>query len=304
MKFALLAMPTVASLAVTGLGQTTLASPTVVDAASFLTYLPSGGALATIFVSGLTGTPGLVTAPSSSPLPYQLAGVEITINNSPAPILAVVTAPAGSTSPSQINFQVPLERNATSFNSASPTAMTLSQEGNGQIQVPVSGAALVYPNPGASFAYLEGAFFADSSGNVIAQHASDYSRVTAQNPAHPGETIVLYGNDLFRVWPPPPIGFPAPAQPAFQPGFETSVGWAPSLPNPLYLLPPTTGQSLQVEILFAGLAPGQIGVEQLNILIPSGITPGLWGLAFEELCPQQVMTCQNRLSKIVLVPIM
>jgi hypothetical protein len=45
--------------------------------------------LASIFVSGLTGTPGITVTPSLSLLPPELAGITVTVNGATAPILAV-----------------------------------------------------------------------------------------------------------------------------------------------------------------------------------------------------------------------
>jgi hypothetical protein len=60
----------------------------VVNSASFQSGLPAGGALATVFVSGLAGLkPGTFTAPASQPLPHTLGGVSVVLNNDYAPLL-------------------------------------------------------------------------------------------------------------------------------------------------------------------------------------------------------------------------
>ena len=63
----------------------------IVNAASFQTGMPNVGGLASIFVSCLTGTPGLVTA-QSLPLPSQLAGISVAIDGIPGPILAIYSS--------------------------------------------------------------------------------------------------------------------------------------------------------------------------------------------------------------------
>ncbi len=52
--------------------------------------MPRGGALATLFCYGLSGDPGIVTASTTTPLPFELGGVQVTVNGALAPILAVV----------------------------------------------------------------------------------------------------------------------------------------------------------------------------------------------------------------------
>ncbi|HXP86667.1 MAG TPA: hypothetical protein VN841_18195 [Bryobacteraceae bacterium] len=268
--------------------------PPPVDSASFAAGLPLGGALGTIFVSGLTGKPGLVVAASLSPLSFELAGVRVTVNGAPAPILAVAIPTAGSSAPGQINFQVPLERNTTA---GETYTMSVSQTGNGQVRV-----------PGAVFdvSYLIGGFFADANQYVIAQHASDYSTVTVQNPAHAGETIIAYANNFFQVWPPPPIGIPVPSQPLFQ----LNTGVYPGL-NHLVLVGPMglqmASRSPDLQILFAGLAPGLVGVEQLNIVIPANQGPGDWALIFSNVPPvgscNPLKDCKETDSRPVYLPV-
>jgi uncharacterized protein (TIGR03437 family) len=253
-----------------------------VNAASFQPGLPNGGALATMFVSGLTAPPinakpGVYVA-SGLPLPYQLGGVQVGFYGYNAPILAVVIPETGSSQYSQINFQVPLERNIQSGIPADlASGMVVSYNGADYIV-----AAGVFP------AAPYGAFFADTNGFAIAQHASDYSLVTQEHPAHPGEAIIAYGDDFFRVWPGPPIGLPAPLQPLIMAGI---VPFQAKLYLQLYpgngSVNPITGigpgclaTTPALTTTFLGLAPGQIGVEQVNFVVPANQQPGTWQLFF------------------------
>jgi uncharacterized protein (TIGR03437 family) len=237
---------------------------TVVNAASFQTGVPAGGSLASIFVSGLSGTPGLITAPSPSPVASKLAGVQVFINGELAPILAVYIPPPGQNAYAQINIQVPIERNVS----------------------PDTGKLAVFQDPNQSDMLTPlplptwGGFFSDQNGFGVAQHASDYSTVTPENPAHAGEAIIVYANGFFRTWPPPPIGFPTPAQPLF----VTTIPY-PQFPGQLYLqrLPPPSDPScpqFAVNTTFKGLAPGLVGVEQINFVVPANQQPGDWDLFF------------------------
>jgi uncharacterized protein (TIGR03437 family) len=247
----------------------------VVNSASFQSGLPAGGGLATIFCSGSdpTGTvkPGTYLAPTSLPLPYQLGGFYVGINNTASPVLAVVVTGSGKSLNAQINFQVPIERNASLFNPPDGYPGILS----------TCGVLGVIPLPPQS---QWGGFFADATGHAAAQHASDYSPVTLQNPAHPGETIIAYADDFFPVWPSPPVGFPAPQQPLFQllPGVIRGAA------NHLYLQDypqlDFKGRSYAntpaLQMTFQGLAPGLVGVEQINFVVPVNQQPGDWALFF------------------------
>jgi uncharacterized protein (TIGR03437 family) len=248
----------------------------VVNAASFQPGLPAGGSLATAFCSNLTHTgstkPGIYIA--SSPVPYELGGLSVSVNGARAPILAVVITSSGAVWNAQINFQVPLERNVSVRNSRFPGSMGAGQSG-------------LEPLPDLP---QWGGFFSDANGYAIAQHASDYSPVTPENPAHPGETIIAYANDFFTVWPPPPIGSPVPPQPLFQILKLTGVYF----PGYVYLQNYPTldfhgnswASTRALETPFLGLAPGMIGVEQINFVVPANQQPGDWALFFNAgSCP-------------------
>jgi hypothetical protein len=211
----------------------------------------------------------------------------VVVNGSYAPILAVVVTSSGGVTYGQVNFQVPLERNVSEF---APQAGSYG----GNLQVCVSGCLQMglqmapLPKP------FEGGFFADANGYAVAQHASDYSRVTLQNPAHPGETIIAYADNFYTVWPPPPIGIPAPAQPLLQyiPGSILGLEGPPGnlylQPLPAYVCnpidmgqcgyPPSTPP---LQTTFLGLAPGLVGVEQINFVVPASQRPGTYPLFFD-----------------------
>jgi len=110
--------------------------------------------------------------------------------------------------------------------------------------------------------------------------------VTAQNPAHSGETIIVYANNFFTVWPPPPIGFPTPSQPLFVPmtPYPGTTGYL-FLQSPPQVLPGLNKGSCAntpaLNVTFEGLAPGLVGVEQINFVVPS-LSPGNYALFFNS----------------------
>ena len=164
--------------------QPTVKVLSVVNSASFQSSLPLGGGLATVFCSGLPYPPwimpGSFVAPGGTSLPYQLDGIAIEVNGGPAPILSVYVPPAGQSTPTQINFQVPAARNSTLSSGIDNGSLTISVFSLGPGNQGVFGTlAALTPLPGSSL----GGFFTDINGNAIAQHA-DNSLVAVQNPAH------------------------------------------------------------------------------------------------------------------------
>jgi hypothetical protein len=173
----------------------------------------------------------------------------------------VYVPPTASTGYAQINFQVPLNwNNPASF---SPASLTVLQVGSLDTLTPV------WPSSGG--------FYSDPNGFATAQHA-DFTVVSSQNPAHPGETISVYADDFFRTYPPPPIGYPTPAQPLFTPVYVGPFGDLYLQARPLKDAANPNGDncpsSNPVRITFIGLAPGLIGTEQINFLIPANQPPG------------------------------
>ena len=242
----------------------------VFNAATFQSGLPAGGGLATAYCPTYNAKPGIYVASTTSPLPFELGGLRVNINDGNAPILAVIIPPPGESQYAQVNFQVPQERNSSIIVAqGSPGFMTC---GNG----------LMSPLPALP---SWGGFFSDANGYAVAQHASDFSQVTTDNPAHPGETIIAYADDFFPVWPPPPVGFPVPPQPQFKARSPKDTNIRD--PGLLYLQAyPLTVNNIggpntpPLVVTFAGLAPGQVGVEQINFVVPDDQQPGDWALFY------------------------
>ena len=83
--------------------------------------------------------------------------------------------------------------------------------------------------------------------------------VTPTNPIHPGDTITIYATGLGRTNPGMVAGLPAPSSP---------------LPTAL-IQPTVTLGGTALGIAYAGLAPGQIGVYQINASVPKTVAEGL-----------------------------
>ena len=145
----------------------------IVNAASYEEGISPGG-LATIFGENLTTVSDVVLA-NSDPLPLRLAGVQVFVSGLPAPIYGIAYANGQD----QISIQVPYD---------APPGLDAAE-----IQV-VRLGVLVADFFTDSFTEDPGIFTYDA-GLAIAQ-ASDYSLIGPDNPAIPGEPLVLYVTGL------------------------------------------------------------------------------------------------------------
>jgi uncharacterized protein (TIGR03437 family) len=186
------------------------------------------GTIVQIFGSGLAAVTGSTTVP----LPKALNGTSVLIGGELAPLYFV--------SSGQINAQIPVD-------------LLPGQEY--QILV-VANNAFTTPDTIRIAAVTPG-IARLTNGQVIAQHA-DFSLVTQDSPAKPGEFLVAYlaGMGLTDT----PVGTGAQA---------------PSLP----LASVNTSASVRVDgeeasVLFAGLTPGFIGLYQINFQVPADAQSG------------------------------
>jgi uncharacterized protein (TIGR03437 family) len=208
----------------------------ITNAASFVPGM-AGGGLITIFGKGLTNASGITQA-GTLPLPFELAGTSVAISGVRAPILAV----ADVNGLQQINVQAPYP--PFSFVGDHPIVVVSNNGSTASVQ-----ASVINAQPGI--------FLVDAATPAI-QHASDYALVTQANPAGKGEAIIVYATGLGDAAPRPPLGQPASANP-----LSVSVG--------------TTSATIggrPAEVLWSGLAPGFVGVNQVNVRVPLDAASG------------------------------
>ncbi len=136
----------------------------------------------------------------------------------------------------QVNFQVPWE-----------TA-------TGAAIVRVNGVELARVEVGAA---VPAVFLANGVGVVV--HHADNTLVTNERPLVAGESAYLYATGLGAVENQPVTGEAAST---------TQLSRVRSVPT-------VTLAGRSCEVQFAGLAPGLVGVYQINIRVPEGITSGL-----------------------------
>jgi len=193
------------------------------------------GEMATAFGTNFMASSGIKLT-SGLPLPSSFLNLSLSVNGSPAPLIAVDNLNGQQ----QINFQVPWEV------ANGPNAM-IAVLNNGtagaSISVPVLGA-----EPGI-FNYSTGG---NTFGTIL--HANFQLADTA-HPAQAGETVLIYCTGLGAVASPPADG---------EPGNGQSTTARPSV---------TIGGT-QALVSFSGLAPGFIGLYQINAEVPAGLTTG------------------------------
>lgn len=207
----------------------------VLNGASFAptTFPISGGSLLTLF--------GAQLAPAQQsfqtvPLPTNLAGVTVTIDGVLAPLFFVAAG--------QINLQAP-------FGVTGPTAtIVVNNNGNlsNEVIVPVANSS-------------PGIFSRDQNGIGFGTitHA-DFSLITPQDPALPGETVIIFLTGLGEVNPPIADGAQGPSAEPFSRVTD---------PNVMVEFGREAGT-----IVYAGASPCCVGLYQINVTIPTTVVVG------------------------------
>jgi len=206
----------------------------VVNAASFAPGLVAGS-LATVFAMGVREVPG-ISSSAAIPLPTAIDGVSLTVGGVPAPILSV----SNVNGTEQVNFQVPFE---------------VAGRANADVVVTRSGTASA-PQSVPLLTEQPGVY--NSAGRAIAVHNATYTLVTDASPLAPGEFAFVYAAGLGAVTNAPATGAGAPLSQLSQVrgAVRVTLGGQPC------------------EVQFAGLAPGFVGVFQVNFRVPVSVPSG------------------------------
>jgi uncharacterized protein (TIGR03437 family) len=221
---------------------------TVVNAATFQASVPlAPGGLATVFSNRLS--PDKTTV-SATTWPTAVANRQLMINDeTPAPIYYLDGG--------QMNFQMPsnatvgvnrvavrvadteelVAGGAVVVNRAAPGLFTLTQSGSGQ-------------------------------GAVVNQ---DGTLNSALNPAPAGSTVVLYGTGQGQVSPAVPDGTSAPMG-TLSNTVAVPTSDARTCLNNQPSMCVSFGGTAFGDIKYSGLAPGFIGLWQINVQLPAGVT--------------------------------
>ncbi len=176
-------------------------------------------------------------ATNQIPVPTALANSCLTVNGQPMPLVFV--------SPNQINAQMP----ASAIGSVTVNVHTpggVSDNFNLTVQ------------PAAPAVFLSGVAGPATNIPTVIRSANN-QLVTDSNPIQHGDTLVIYFTGCGQTTPIVGDGLPAPSN-----------------PFALTLITPTVqlgGQGLPM--MYSGLAPGQVGVCQINATVPRTVPTGL-----------------------------
>jgi uncharacterized protein (TIGR03437 family) len=162
------------------------------------------------------------------PLPPALGGVSVRVNGVEAPIHSI----ANRNGQEQINFQAPFELEGRN---TADIAVVRDGRPSETVTVPVLDTQpAVYTSDGA---------------HAIVVHNADYTLATPQRPLAQGEYAFVYATGLGRVANRPPTGAASPVTAANAPARITLGGQ-------------------MCEVQYVGLAPGFVGVYQVNFRVP------------------------------------
>jgi uncharacterized protein (TIGR03437 family) len=175
-------------------------------------------------------------ASATTPLPTALGESCLTVNGVPVPMLFA--------SSQQINAQLPYQVDGN-------VTMILRTPGG------------VSDNFNLTILPAAPSIFRSASNGVDNQlptviRARNNDVVTVSNPIHFDDVVILYLNGMGNTTPAVEAGFPAGSSPTPAPVIAPTVSLG--------------GVGLSVE--FAGLAPGQVGVYQVNVRVPRNVPTG------------------------------
>ena len=213
----------------------------VVDGAGFSARI-SGGGIGSIFGTNLAAA---ATSASTLPLPTTLGGTTVMMNGISVPLFFV--------SPLQINFQVPWEMPS----SATATLTVTTAAGtSAPITVALSAAAPGIFTIGTANSATQGAIQIANTTTLVAPVGAVPGLVS--RPATTGDILTIYCSGLGAVTNAPADGSGASV---------TSLSYAQAQVGVTI-----GGQSATP--LFAGLAPGFVGLYQVNVQLPAGVAAG------------------------------
>ncbi len=212
-----------------------------VNGASFGTQPPAGASIGSLFGANLGSSTVFAGA---LPLPTTLAGVTVRINGIAAPLFFV--------SPTQINFQFPWEVLGQTQVSITVTVSGVTSAAQTLPLAPFAPGIFTTNATGSG----QGAILIAATGEVAALSGSIPGR--AARPVLRGGFISIFCTGLGAVTNQPATG-------------------AAALANPLStttVVPAVTIGGIPATVAFSGLAPGFVGLYQVNVRVPENAATG------------------------------
>jgi uncharacterized protein (TIGR03437 family) len=233
-------------------GQPLIFTGGIVNAATGAQEAVAQGDIASIYGSQFapTGT-FAVNATAATPLATNLAGTQVLVNSVPAPLYFV--------SPGQINFQIPYGVTP----GALTTVQVISNATPGNTRSLNTAALAPRLLPGFISGY--GAIVNGIDNSLTFPTGTAVPGFTT-HPAKPGDTIVIYAIGFGQTTPPAVEGIPAPGSAPLESLKNTSVT--------VTFGGGFSGSSVSATPAFVGLTPTLVGLYQVNVVIPAGVTVG------------------------------
>ncbi len=221
-------------LATINTGLADLTTPRVIAAASAASFKSTlaAGEIAALFGAGMSGSTAIG---STQPLPTTLAGTQVFINGTAAPLFFV--------SPNQINFQVPRTTSATTGAAVNSSTALIEVFSNGQLIR--AGAFQIAPVVPALFTTNQ-----SGTGAVAALDAFTFTGgpFNAKQSNGQPNIIAVFGTGL---------------------GIDVTDADGNAAASTV-----ATMDGASVAVSYAGRAPGFTGLNQFNITFPATITSG------------------------------
>jgi uncharacterized protein (TIGR03437 family) len=196
-------------------------------------------------------------AAAAAPLPTTLAGAQVLADGQPLPLLSV--------SPTEIVFQVPWETQGVG-------TLTVNRPPS-----PFEGllwsSLQIWPSFPVAWTL--------SDGTPAVLHQDLHGPVTANDPAHPDEIVHLYVTGLGPVTPPVATGAASPSSPLSVMANPVHVRWWSGIL-------PVGGPKAIATVLFAGMAPGTVGLEQIDVQVPH-VAAGQLSLSIEPRISNEIV---------------
>lgn len=173
-----------------------------------------------------------------------LGGASVTLNGIPAPLF--------SSFPTQLNVEIPEELAGAASATVQVTAGGLTSAPQTVPLGPYSPGIFTIPPGGTGQGAIQianTAIFAAPSGSIQGAQSQ---------PAKSGDLLTIYCTGLGAVTNPPATGVPASSNP----------------PSTTIVTPQVAIGGVQVNVTFYGLAPGFVGLYQVNVQVPAGLPAG------------------------------
>jgi uncharacterized protein (TIGR03437 family) len=212
--------------------------PTPFPLISSVVNMADGGPVApgALIVIDGSGLAAGSAAANGLPLPTSLAETCAAINNVPVPLINV--------SPTQINAQLPYE---VVGNSSLVITSPGGQSGPFNFNALADAPAVFRTGQAGSL-----------TGLPLIYRAANSELVDISNPVHPSDVLIIVATGLGQTSPAATDGAAAPASPL-------EMASAP---------PTITLGSAGLQLQFAGLIPGEVGMYQINAMVPFNIAAG------------------------------